>query len=183
MSTYTEESLCVFETCPLQYKFKYIDKLKFSIKSIEAFLDEVFLEVIYKIYNEAVTKNLALVELMDFYLKTWSAKYNTLGIITRPDRKPGLYLSIGRKAVEMYYEKNHPFNQKKIIGVNKKMLIDIDGAGKYIVEGYVPLVLETKEGILEIHDFKTQTVMPARAEFDNDCHLSLYQMGIQQMFP
>ena len=52
MAIYSHSRLEAFKSCPLKYKFNYIDKIKREEEGIEAFLGSRFHKVMEKIYKD-----------------------------------------------------------------------------------------------------------------------------------
>jgi putative RecB family exonuclease len=74
MTLYSHSRLGMFENCPLQYKFNYIDKIKREEESIEAFLGSRFHEVMEKLYQGLRFRVYTLEELLSYYEDQWSEK-------------------------------------------------------------------------------------------------------------
>ena len=52
MAVYSHSRLECYENCPLQYKLRYLDRIKAERDSIEAFLGSRFHEVMEKLYAD-----------------------------------------------------------------------------------------------------------------------------------
>jgi putative RecB family exonuclease len=171
----------MFENCPLQYKFNYIDKIKREEESIEAFLGLRFHEVMEKLYQDLRFRVYTLEELLSYYEDQWSKNYHK-NILIRKERTADDYKNLGRKCIEDYYRRYHPFNQRRVLAIEKRIEIDLQGDRKYLVQGYIDRIDQKDEGTYEIHDYKTSGSLPEQSYLDQDRQLALYQIGIQNIW-
>jgi len=111
MPIYSHSRLGCFETCPLKYKLSYIDKIDRDEQGIEAFLGSRFHETMEKLYKDLGCKIYTLEELLNYYETKWDKEWTDDVIVTKKDRTAKDYKNIGKKCIEDYYERYHPFNQ------------------------------------------------------------------------
>ena len=87
---------------------------------------------------------------------------------------------MGLKAIEDYYKRHNPFDDGRVLGIERRVEIDLDGTAKYRVHGFVDRLMEKEDGHYEIHDYKTSGSLPEQGYFDKDRQLALYDIGIRQ---
>jgi putative RecB family exonuclease len=133
------------------------------------------MEVLYK---ELKFKTCTLEELLDFYKDKWDKEWHKAVVITRKDRVKADYYNLGKKCIEDYYKRYHPFNQGRVLGLEKDIIIDIKGDGKYKLRGYIDRITQAEDNTYEIHDYKTSGHLPDQKRLDEDRQLALYQIGI-----
>ena len=179
MTIYSHSRLESFKSCPLKYKFNYIDKIKREEEGIEAFLGSRFHKVMEKIYKELRFRKYSLGELLDFYEDDWNKKYHDKIVIADKERKAKDYKEIGKKFIEEYYKRYDPFNQGKVLGIERWVIVNLDDKGKYKLRGIIDRLDQVKDRTYEIHDYKTSKYLPEQSEMDEDRQLALYQIGIQ----
>jgi len=182
MTIYSHSRLEAFKSCPLKYKFNYIDKIKREEEGIEAFLGSRFHEVMEKIYKDLPFRKYSLDELLVFYEDNWDKNYHDKMVIADNERKAKDYKEIGKKFIEDYYKRYYPFNQGKVLGIERPVIINLDDNGEYRLRGYIDRIDQAKDGIYEIHDYKTSKSLPEQSKMDEDRQLALYQIGIQNMW-
>ncbi len=180
---YSPSKLETYETCPQKYKFAYIEGLKTEEEGIEAFLGTRFHETMEKLYSERRFRLMSLEEIQAFYQERWEKNFHEKIIIVSQGRTADDYFRLGLKFIEDYYRRYYPFNQNRILGLEEKIEIDLDGTGRYLLQGYIDRIDLTPEGVVEIHDYKTSSTLPAQQEIDSDRQLALYQLGLQQKWP
>ena len=182
MAVYSHSRLETFQSCPLQFKFIYIDKIKREQEGIEAFVGSRFHETMEFLYKDLVCKTHSLEELLEYYNTQWDKEYNDNIIITKKDRTAQDYRNIGKKCIEDYYTRYHPFNQSKVLGLERSIIIDLKGDEKYKLRGFIDRLAQAPDGSYEIHDYKTSGFLPEQKYLDKDRQLALYQIGIQNMW-
>lgn len=180
MPIYSHSRIGSFETCPLQYKFRYVDGIKIERESIETFLGSRVHEAIQKIYQDLNNgKTNSLDDILSFYDNQWTKNWNPAIVITKPDLTPEHYKTVGVQCVRDYYERHKPFTDGKTLGIEYRIIVDLNGDGKYKIQGFIDRLVKVGEGVYEIHDYKTNATLPSQDEKDADRQLAIYQIGIQ----
>jgi putative RecB family exonuclease len=180
--TYSHSKLGTYENCPRQYKFAYLDRIRREEEGIEAFLGNCFHQAMEKLYTELRFRVMSLDEVLAFYRDTWKKNFHEKIVIVNQEKTADDYLKLGLKFIEDYYRHYYPFNQNRILGVEREIEVDLDGSGKYILRGYVDRIDLTPDGVYEIHDYKTGSFLPAQQDIDSDRQLAVYQLGLQKMW-
>ena len=185
MSVYSHSRLSCYEQCPQKYKLKYIDKVKTEVEqSIEAFLGSRVHETLEKLYQDLKYQKVnTLDELLDFFHSEWKKNWDDSIVIVKEEYGPENYLNMGEKFITDYYKKYKPFDQGKTISLEERVLITLDDAGEYKLQGFIDRVMESKEGYYEVHDYKTNSRLPLPDYLDNDRQLALYAIGIKERYP
>ena len=181
MTIYSHSKLKCFETCPLQYKFSYIDKIKREEEGVEAFLGSRFHETMERLYKDLKCKVYSLEELLGFYNAQWDKEWTDNVVITKKDRTAQDYKNIGEKCIEDYYKRYYPFDQGRVLGLEREVSIDLNNDGKYKLRGYIDRIVQCEDGTYEIHDYKTSGSFPVQKDVDADRQLALYQIAIENM--
>ena len=184
MSVYSHSRLSYFEQCPLKYKLKYIDKVEAKLEeSIEAFLGSRVHEVLEKLYRDQQNqKENSIEDLYQYLQEIWNKTWNNGIVFSNKQYKPEHYLKKAKKFLKDYYLRYYPFNQERTLGLEERILIDLDNKGEYKIQGYIDRLTETQDNHYEIHDYKTTARLPKQSELDNDRQLGLYSVGIKKNF-
>lgn len=184
MTTYSHSRLATFEQCPLKFKFGYVDKLEGAWDTIEAFLGTCVHETFEKLYtNLKFQKTNTLEELLFFYNEQWKKGWNADIRIVRPEYTPENYRLMGEKFIRDYYKRCYPFNQGKTLGLEMRVELDLDGTGRYMLQGYIDRLSMVNGNVYEIHDYKTANTLPLQEEKDKDRQLALYALAVKRMYP
>jgi len=182
---YSHSRLSTYEQCPLKFKFNYIDREETETEDyIEPFLGSRVHDTLEWLYtNVKMTKIPTLKQTLSFFKKVWKENYNNQIKINKKGLTANNYFNQGKKFIKNYYNHHKPFDENTI-GMEMMILIDLDGTGKYKLQGYIDrLVYNEKEKIYEIHDYKTNSTLRSKADLDQDRQLALYSIGIKNMFP
>ena len=181
---FSHSRLSCFEQCPLKFKFKYIDKLETEAEeTIEAFLGKRVHETLEKLYKDLkFQKQNSLEELLDFFNSEWDKKWNDNIIIVRTDYSQENHKKMGIRFITDYYNRYKPFNDSKILDLEKHIVIDLNGDGRYKLQGYIDR-LSMKNDIIEIRDYKTNAHLPMQEYLEQDRQLALYSLGVRKMYP
>jgi len=182
MAIYSHSRLSTFENCPLQYKFNYIDGIKRAGKGIEAFMGSCFHDVMEKLYKDLKFRTHSVEELLNYYEALWDREYSDAIVITKKDRTAEDYKNIGRKCIEDYYKRYYSFNLSRVLGLERRILIDLNNDGKYQMQGFIDRIDQNEDDTYEIHDYKTSGHLPDQKQLDEDRQLALYHIGIQNVW-
>ncbi len=181
MTIYSHSRLSTFENCPLQYRLRYVDKIKLDeVETIEAFMGLRVHETLEKLYkNLRLSKTNTPEDLLSFYNENWQKYYSDDIRVVREGYSPQNYKDTGAKCIREYYSRYQPFNDGKTLGLEQMIQFDIEG---YKLRGYIDRLSSRSDGTYEIHDYKTSQHLPLQLHFDSDRQLALYQIGVQEMF-
>jgi len=184
MVIYSHSRLSDYENCPLMFKFRNIDKINEKGENIEAFLGHQVHEAIHYIYRKTKTGKIPqLKEILKFYKDLWKRNFNKNIKIVKRGYDAEFYFNQGEEMIKSYYEKHKPFDEN-IIGMEHKIVIDLNDDGKYILRGFIDkLIYDKKKGVYEIHDYKTSSRFPEQADLDEDRQLGLYALAIKKLYP
>jgi len=176
---YSHSKISTFETCPLQYKYKYIDRLPVTLGAgIEAFMGIRVHEVLEKLYRDLrMTRLPELDELLVAYQSGWDKNWDDNIRVVRKEYTPNDYREKGVRCIEDYYRRYYPFDQGRTIGIEERIRVKLDP--DRFLTGFIDRLDVTGDGVYEIHDYKTSNSLPTQQQADHDRQLALYQMDIQ----
>jgi putative RecB family exonuclease len=183
---YSHSRLSTFEKCPLQYRFRYLDRIQRDTQSIEAFMGNRVHDVLERLYRDLLSaRRPSLDELVSLYHRSWDEQYSDRVRIVRKEHTPGHYRATGERCIERYYRRHEPFDQADTLGLEERVVLDLDQAarGRYRLQGYIDRLARSGDGTYEIHDYKTSSSLPGDADLRRDRQLTLYQMAVRQRHP
>ena len=184
MVIYSHSRLSTFEQCPFKFKLRYIDKIKPEIeKSIEAHLGTAVHDTLEWLYTEKKLGNIHSIEkVIEYYSQAWQKDFSNNIKIVRKNLSAKDYFNKGVTFLVDYYMKNHPFDDGTI-ELEKRIMIDLDGTGKYKIQGFIDrLVFNKLTGEYEVHDYKTANTLPTQEKMDSDRQLALYSIAVKELF-
>ncbi|MBS3107516.1 PD-(D/E)XK nuclease family protein [Candidatus Woesearchaeota archaeon] len=181
MPTYSHSRISTFETCPLQYKYSYIDRVETEQESIEAFLGSRVHETLELLYKDLKFEKLnTLPQILEFFNKTWNENWNNNIKITRKEYGKENYRKMGEAQITDYYNKYHPFNQGKVIGIETQDILELNNHYSFHIR--IDRLVDRGNGIYEIHDYKTSNQLPKQSYLDNDRQLAIYSLWVRNNF-
>jgi putative RecB family exonuclease len=184
MPTYSHSKLETFQNCPMRYKLQYIDKVEVEeFESIEAFMGSLVHETLEKLYQDVqMTKIPTPEELVQFFDDQWEDKWHDGVKVVKKAYTADHYREIGRKCVADYYAEHYPFDQARTIALEHLVFFPLDDDEHYWIRGIIDRISVTRDGIYEIHDYKTSSRLMTQGAADRDRQLALYQIGLGRMW-
>ncbi len=183
MPEYSISQLGTFETCPLQYRLIYVERIKRYEEGVEAFLGQRFHEAMEWLYRERAFRIVPLEELLMFYEKAWAEKWHGEVKINQKERTGDDYRLLGRRLIEDYYRRHQPFDEGRVLALERYIRFPLGEGSRYLCKGIIDRLMLAPDGAYEIHDYKTGSSLPVQADLDKDRQLGLYQIGVQTLWP
>ena len=186
MPVYSHSRLSTYENCPLQYKFRYIDRIRTDWQSIEAFMGKCVHEVLEELYKDLDRARAGGAEpYVARFQKIWASRLAPAIHVVRPDLDAGYYRDVGSACVKEYWESSYPFkiDAEKIIGLELKVELSLDPDRRFRMMGFVDRAQHAEPGVIEIHDYKTSANLPKEGSLRFDRQLPLYEIALRQRFP
>ena len=183
MPEYSISQIGTFEECPLQYRLIYVDRIKRYEEGVEAFLGQRFHEAMEWLYRERAFRIVPLEELLAYYEKQWAENWHAEVKIARKERTGNDYKLMGRRFIEDYYKRHYPFDEGRVLGLERYIRFPLDKEARYACKGIIDRLVLAPDGAFEIHDYKTGSKLPEQADVDKDRQLALYQIGVQTLWP
>ena len=183
MAVYSHSRISSFENCRLQYRYRYIDLVRRDVESIEAFMGKIVHEVLEGLYGDLpLARELHPEEFGERFDALWRLRHTPNVRIVREHLSAEDYRAIGRRCVESYYRRHHPFDAAEVMGCEMKLEFAIDKQGVYQMLGFIDRIDRVGRDVLEIHDYKTGA-LPREGMLKRDRQLSLYEIAIRQKHP
>jgi RecB family exonuclease len=185
MPTYSDSRLRVYETCPRQYRFRYVERVKIpQVETVEMFVGSHVhgaLEALYR--GVKAGRAPTLDELLAGYRGGWEAEWADTIRISRPELTAADYLALGVRHLTAFHARYYPFDQERTVAIERRILFPLDEARNIWMQGFIDRLSVTREGIWQIRDYKTGQWLPTQQDVDADRQLALYQIGVQRHFP
>jgi len=187
MPLYSHSRLSSYENCPRQFAFRYIEKPDIEKRdTIEAFLGSRVHETLEKLYLDVgMERTPRWEDILNDFERRWEREWSERVTIVRGDYTPEDYRNVGRRCLKEYFVRYFPFREGKVIGLEKRILIDLSlgGDNGYKLQGYIDRLVDLGDGEYEIHDYKTSRNIPDQQELDKTRQLALYQIGVEERYP
>lgn len=185
MPVYSHTRLGVYETCPRQYRFQYVDKVPVpEVRTVEMFVGTQVHAALEDLYTQ-VTRGVipALDAVLDGYRRRWTEAWTEDILIRREGASAEDYRAQGEGHLAAYHRRYHPFDRERTVAVERRVMFPLAAERKIWLQGYVDRISVTRDGLWQIHDYKTGRWVPTQEDLDRDRQLALYQIGVQRDFP
>jgi len=182
MATYSNSKLSTYESCPYQYKLRYIDKIEVEVPTtIEMFLGDLVHRTMEKLYTDLKYQKMnSNEELLSFYRDLWEKEYSEDILVVKKEYSADNYKKMGEKFISDYYESYRPFDGMTVIGLetqDKLLLPD----GNYWHVRIDRLGFDDKSNYY-VCDYKTNSRMMMQEAADSDRQLAMYSIWVRDNF-
>ncbi|MEE9165180.1 MAG: PD-(D/E)XK nuclease family protein, partial [Nitrospinota bacterium] len=184
MPSFSHSKLGTYETCRLQYKYAYIDRIKVEVEdTVETFLGSRVHDSLEKLYrNKQFEKLMSLKELLEFFNQLWKKKWKDNIIIVRKDYTQENYRKMGERYLTDYYNRHKPFDRGKVISLETKDFLPLNEERSYTFHIRIDRLMDMGEGLYEVHDYKTGLSLPEQEKLDADRQLAMYSLWVRKKF-
>lgn len=161
-----------YETCPLRYKFMYVDKIKeppTPQMEYGAFLHKMLQWLHDPSRGYEPTKD----ELLDHFKREWYP----WGIWDKRAREQAF--KDGLDALSRYYDRNMPPEGRKVADLERNFSVPSDG---HSLTGRIDRIDVLDDGGFEVIDYKTGRRMPGVEYADRDLQLSFYHLAVEHLY-
>lgn len=169
-------SLESYKTCPLKYRFQYVDRIK-EPKSKEQVFGTLIHSVLRYIHTPATVQP-SLEEALNVFSQNWEDD------LYPDEREKQAAFSQGVEIIRRYYERNDP-NEATVVDLESRFALEIGGQddGGHVIAGIIDRIDAKPDGGFEIIDYKTAKKMPPQERVDNDLQLSIYLKAFLSRYP
>ena len=186
---YSHSSIETFKTCPLQFKYNYIEKPDIKKKqNAEAFMGSMVHDTLEKLYKDLKYNKINTIEeVLAYYNSLFKESYSEDKVeIIREGFIIENYRETGEKYLINYYNQYKPFDQSKTLGLEQEITISFYDSLKdktYNLVGYIDKLALISEDHIEIGDYKTNAQAKTQEEVDKDRQLAIYMIAIKKLYP
>jgi len=179
-ATFSHSRLASFEDCPRKYEYRYVLRLARDTDSIEAFVGKRVHEVLERLYLAVGRGQVpTLRQVLHRYGALFDEHYDANRVrVVRKETPVADYRTNGERCLSNYYRGHYPFDADETLAVEEQIVFDLDDSGRYRIRGFVDRISRTRDGTIEIHDYKTGKWVPNQKKIDEDRQLAFYQIGI-----
>jgi putative RecB family exonuclease len=209
---YSHSRLSAYETCPRKFQYRYLWKLPAESESIEGFVGKRVHEVLERLHRVAGSAGVpSLPRVLFRFQQLFADAYDGARVrIAREGTPLDFYRAIGEQCLANYYRDHYPFDRDETLALEERVSFDLGSGGtslaqrtqasrsepkasedhhagersrsSYALQGFVDRIARTRDGAIEIQDYKTSARLPSQAQVDADRQLALYQIGVGARF-
>jgi len=178
--------LDTFSTCPAQYKFQYIDRIK-VYRSKEAIFGTLIHDCLKMFHEPSEPTPLLEDDLLKYFTDRWDNS------VYQDKQEEAFAFHQGIDLLKKYYLQNQgvEFNIVNLETLFEAPILeepssDNASAGKkefHQITGRIDRIDKLDDGTFEVIDYKTTKKMPSQADVDKNFQLSVYYLGITNRWP
>ncbi|MDH4156592.1 MAG: PD-(D/E)XK nuclease family protein [candidate division Zixibacteria bacterium] len=184
LSSYSHSALGTYRSCPRQFKFRYVEKVKVPRKvNVDAYLGNVVHRALRRLYTLGADGILCpLDDIIDYYRKEWEKVDR--GALTVVSDYYGVddYIRIGQEMLITHYRKYQPFDRGTLLGAEIRLPFVLPGTA-FRFTTIIDRLTKRPDGTVELCDYKTgrQMLRPQDPAFF--FQMGLYQLAVAAAYP
>lgn len=184
LADYSHSRLSTFEDCPRKFRFRYVDQIKVDTEGVEAFMGKRVHEILERLYHHVARHGRppSLGQVLERFRQDWGRAWHDKVTIVRAENSPDYYRERGERCLSGFYRKHYPFSEGETIAIEQRLEWPLDPGGRHRAVGIVDRIVRRRDGVFEIHDYKTSGYLPPQQRVDEDRQLGLYQLGLEQTY-
>lgn len=178
MPVYSFSQIQKYVSCPLSYKFRYVDKI---VPDFEENLHLILwtevhssLEWLYKKINNFTIPKYE--ELENYFIKAFNDKADKLD---NSDEEKKEFLLRWKTYLKNFYEKHYPFDDIKVVWTEIHIYIDLKDDIKF--QWYIDRLDKKWEDFI-LTDYKTNKNLPPENKTYYEEQLTLYSLWVKQKY-
>lgn len=164
-------AISTYETCPLQYKYQYLDRLP-GRRSPALGFGESLHEALRAWYHQPVPVPPPLEALLTYLEEAWD------GSVYGSKEEEATYKDHARQVLAAYHKANAP-DFHIPVALEQRFEIDVDGV---TVSGIIDRMDRHPDGMYEIIDYKTSRRLPPLKAVERDLQLSIYSLAAYEVW-
>lgn len=180
--TYSPSKLSLFEQCPRRYFYVNIARVpgEPTIQHPATFMGSRVHEALEHLYSQLCGGRLLTSdELLAWFHQRWAERWTTEPASVAAWDSPARWESIGADCLRRYYSHHHPFDADETLGVERFVEFPLDPEGTIRVRGFIDRLARTRDGMVRVHDYKTQEDVPTQEEVDSHEQLTFYELAVR----
>ena len=162
-------------TCPLRYRFQYIDTIPPSFTSASLVFGSAIHEAVAAFYQTRLEGDeLRPDQMLDVYLDSWR-QAEEIRFFNGDNEE-----SLGAKAtqlIDVFHATVDPGTQ--VVGVEEFFELPLGGLPPF--QGYIDLIEQSADGTATIVDLKTASKKPSSANVQTNLQLTAYALGAEAL--
>ena len=176
--TYSHSALSTFRSCPRQFKFQYVDRVRVPLgPTADTYMGTAVHRVLARLYKLAADGVvIPLDEVLAEYRAEWEKPDSRSIRVINERLTVDDYVQSGQKMLETYYAKHHPFDQGTLLGAEINITFGLADT-PYKFRAVIDRLWKRPDGVVEIIDYKTGKNLPQGGRDPR----FLYQMGLYQL--
>ncbi|MCA1962305.1 MAG: PD-(D/E)XK nuclease family protein [Desulfomonile sp.] len=166
-------AISTYLTCPLKYKFHYIDQLPPAFTSSSLAFGSAIHEAVGAFLQSHLEGDLLRYDqILDVYVQAWKGFTDNPIRYFNGDNESSLF-DKAHSLLRVFYASFDPSTE--VLGVEEFFEVDLDGVPPLI--GYIDLIEQSPDGTIWLADLKTASEKPTGPSASSNLQLTAYSLG------
>jgi len=166
-NVYSFSRLKSFNQCPMQYRFRYLEGLKESFRSIESYLGNAVHDVLEWLYA-----------MLERFADRWQQGFDDTVVVIRIEENPETYLRLGREMLARFLRDTFARDRSETVSLEQRLSLRL--SDDVVFTGFADRVGRTERGRLFVVDYKTSRSEGNDSEFSQGLQAPLYAVSVLQ---
>jgi putative RecB family exonuclease len=178
-NAYSFSRLKSFRQCPMQYRFRYLEGLRESFRSIESYLGNAVHDILEWLYSER-DRGLDPDEaaMLDRFADRWQQGLDDTVVVIRIEENPETYLRLGREMLARFHRDTFARDRSETVSLEQRLSLKL--SDEVMFTGFADRVGRTEKGRLFVIDYKSSRSEGNGSEFSEGLQAPLYAACVLQ---
>ena len=178
-NAYSFSRLKSFRQCPMQYRFRYLEGLRESFRSIESYLGNAVHDVLEWLYSERDRgSDPDEAAMLDQFADRWQQGLDDTVVVIRIEENPETYLRLGREMLARFHRDTFARDRSETVSLEQRLSLKL--SDEVMFTGFADRVGRTEKGRLFVIDYKTSRSEGNGSEFSEGLQAPLYAACVLQ---
>ncbi len=178
-NAYSFSRLKSFNQCPMQYRFRYLEGLKESFRSIESYLGNAVHDVLEWLYSERDRgSDPDEAAMLERFGDRWQQGLDDTVVVIRIEERPETYLRLGREMLARFHRDTFARDRSETVSLEQRLSLKL--SDEVMFTGFADRVGRTEKGRLFVIDYKTSRSEGNGTEFSEGLQAPLYAASVLQ---
>ena len=178
-NVYSFSRLKSFNQCPMQYRFRYLEGLKESFRSIESYLGNAVHDVLEWLYGERNRgSDPDEAAMLERFADRWQQGFDDTVVVIRIEENPETYLRLGREMLARFLRDTFARDRSETVSLEQRLSLRL--SDDVVFTGFADRVGRTERGRLFVVDYKTSRSEGNDSEFSQGLQAPLYAVSVLQ---
>ncbi len=178
---YSFSRLKSFDQCPMQYRFRYLEGLKESFRSIESYLGNAVHDVLEWLYGERDRDSRPDEQrTLERFADRWQQGLDDTVVVIRVEESPETYLRLGREMLARFLRDTFSRDRSETVSLEQRLSLRL--SDEVVFTGFADRVGRTERGRLFVIDYKTSRSEGNGSEFSEGLQAPLYAASVLQHY-
>ena len=178
-NAYSFSRLKSFRQCPMQYRFRYLEGLRESFRSIESYLGNAVHDILEWLYSERDRgSDPDEAAMLDRFADRWQQGLDDTVVVIRIEENPETYLRLGREMLARFHRDTFARDRSETVSLEQRLSLKL--SDEVMFTGFADRVGRTEKGRLFVIDYKSSRSEGNGSEFSEGLQAPLYAACVLQ---